>query len=205
MDMSTFENLVGLIREEVRSVLGREPTDEETPSYGLFIKLPEELAEQFPAKPEEPSPPHVTFLYIGIGPTDEEGKGHMFDVLRQEIGDMEPFKAKLDGLGYFKSVNQEDGKVNDRIVPHVKVSFEPEKRQWKGYLWTVLEKAGIDITDSFPNFQPHVTLGYVTDVPHSYKWEGDVPEGEFDVMEIEFWAGDGEVVETFQVGTNDST
>ncbi len=185
-----------VIQEQVRAVIGAEK------SYGLFIKLPSKIADQFPKKKEDSSPPHITLLYIGSGPDDEKGAGidvaKMIDVLRTEISEMEPFEAIFDGVGYFKTVNKEDGNICDRVVSHVKVRFEPEKRQWKGYLWTVLEKAGIDIIDSFPNFSPHCTLSFDYDQPHSFKYEGHVPSGKFMVEEIELW--DGNEVTRFKVG-----
>lgn len=187
------------VREAMDSYLSSVGSDAKR-SFGLFIKLPESIAEQFPHKPEEPSPPHVTFLYIGEGPEDEEEISEMIRILRDEISHMEPFKAVLDGIGYFKSINPEDGTICDRIVSHVKVRFEPEKRQWKGYLWTILEKAGIHVVDSFPNFQPHATLSFDYDKPHSFRYEGEIPHGEFQVEEIELWSGSGNEVETFKVG-----
>ena len=197
------ESIRDIIAEEIRSILESQGGEGSPKTLGLFIKLPESLASKFPEKPEEPSPPHVTFLFIGDKPSDPDEYQKLIETLKREISEMPKFRIVLDGLDYFRTPDRREPELKDqdvRVVSHVKVKFEPEMRPWKGYLWTVLEKEGFVVKDSFPEFKPHVTLGYVDNPPEDYVWEEEVPDGSFEVKQIELW-GHGEDI-TFDVGTS---
>jgi len=42
--------------------------DQLTSHIGVFVPLPADLAKQYPKKVDDPSPAHVTFLYVGDVP-----------------------------------------------------------------------------------------------------------------------------------------
>jgi len=147
---------------------------------GLFIPLPKDLAKKFPSLGEDdPSPSHVTFLYIG----DCKGKRDqkvLVDTLRDACRRWWPgAKATLGGLEYF---THED---KDRRVPHVSVDFDKDLSGFKHRIRQELEENGVEVEDSWPDFKPHVTLGYLPGTDS--EWKGKVPKGSWSFDEMEVW------------------
>lgn len=148
-------------------------------SVGLFIPLPKDLAEQFPSlAPTDNSPPHVTFLYIGSVPPEEDQL--LLDTINKVFSAGLPtIKAKLAGLDYFVHPDKE------RRVAHCPVVFNRGMSELRSRLRSALEDAGIQVGDSFPVYRPHVTLEYLPDTKVEYK--GPVPSGTWEFNEIEVW------------------
>lgn len=147
---------------------------------GLFIPLPRELADKFPSLgKEDPSPSHVTFLYVG-DVKDRKQQEKLVEVLRESLRKWWPrVTATLDKLEYF------DHPDEDRRVPHVSVKFD---KDMSGFLKRVQQEvieAGFDLDVRFPEFKPHVTLAYMPGM--DAKYEGEVPEGEWEFDTMEVW------------------
>lgn len=170
-----------IIKGEVKKLLESKKKNQQ-PSTGLFIRIPEEIANQFPDDrlEKDDSPTHITFLYIGKNYSDEE-KDKMIGVIHRVVSEMPSCKAILNGVDYFQQDNT--------VIPHIKIKFEPDIRAWKNKVWQALEKEGFDIEDGFFDYNPHSTLAYIEDVSEDeeYEWTGVVPTGEFEVKEIELW------------------
>lgn len=148
-------------------------------SVGLFIRLPEHLAEQFPSlAPEDNSPPHVTFLYVGKV-SEEQDEVFLETIHKVFAQGMPSIKAKIIGLEHFDHPDKE------RRVAHCAVRFSSPLSEIRSRLRSALEDAGIEVGDSFPVYRPHVTLAYMPGLDSKY--DGPVPEGEWEFDEIEVW------------------
>lgn len=149
-------------------------------SVGLFIRVPEELAAQFPVKFDEPSPAHVTLLIVGEVP---EGRREEFSRIVQDVCDTVhgPIKAHLAGVDHFVHPG------GDRKVFYSPVRFSKDVAEIRDRLWVSLEDAGFEIKDGFPMaYNPHVTLGYIPDA-HDGQWDGASPGGSWEFNTIEAW------------------
>lgn len=147
---------------------------------GLFIPLPKNLAKKFPSLGEEDdSPSHTTFLYIG----DFKDKKKQ-EVLVEKMKDIcrrywPKIRGTLSGLDYF------DHHDKDRRVPHVRVEFDKDMSGFRHKVKQELAEAGIEVQDSFPEYNPHVTLAYMPGMDS--EWKGRVPKGSWEFNEIEIW------------------
>jgi 2'-5' RNA ligase len=147
---------------------------------GLFIPLPKDLAKKFPPLGKnDPSPSHVTFLYVGDCKKKRDQKV-LVDTLRDSCRRWWPeAKATLGELDYF------DHEDKERRVPHVSVSFDKDLEGFKHRVRQELEEKGIKVEDSWPDFKPHVTLAYL---PGSHgEWRGRIPKGSWEFDEMEIW------------------
>lgn len=148
---------------------------------GLFIRLPDELASQFPSlAPEDDSPPHVTFLYAGkeaIGDREEE----FIEICSQALAAVpSPLKVKVGGLDYFNHAEKE------RRVAFARIDFSYPMGEVKAKLSQALMDAGFPIQDISPLvYNPHATLAYMDGLDSV--WTGPVPEGKFEIDHIEVW------------------
>jgi 2'-5' RNA ligase len=187
------ETLKTYIKSLLESKNNNKEKEDRKMSFGIFIKVPEEFASKYKHKEEDPSPPHITMLIIN---GNEDDKDKIIKVLRKEFSELEKFTVKFDGVSYFKDFNKSKTKLS-KVVSWAKIIFEPDIRPWKGYLWVVLEKNGIDVEDRHVDFVPHSTLSYDYDKNLNFTYKGYVPEGEFIVEEVELW--DGDYVESFKL------
>ena len=171
-----LDRILGMFREA-------DAKDGKTTGYrdgvGLFIRLPEQLAKQFPSlAPEDNSPPHVTFLFIGKVPEEQD------DILLETVNrvfaqGLPTIKAKLGDIDYFVHPDK------DRRVAHCPVVFNRGMSELRTRLRSALEDAGIEVADSFPIYRPHVTLQYVPGTDGTYK--GPAPSGDWEFDEVEIW------------------
>jgi 2'-5' RNA ligase len=148
-------------------------------SVGLFISLPKGLAKRFPTLyPEDNSPSHVTFLYIGEVKGDERQK-ELIQVLKEVFSDCwEDCVGQLQSLEYF------DHEDKDRRVPHMSVAFNRDMEEFRDCVKKGLEEGGFPVQDKFPEFKPHVSLAYMPGMDS--QWDGERPNGawQFDNMEV---------------------
>jgi 2'-5' RNA ligase len=168
------------LEEYIRSII-TESTEESSESYGLFIRVPQPLASEFPPLTEDSSPPHITFLYIGNQVKDLD---KLIEDIRVGLENVKSFKATLNGVEYFR---------NETTVPHIAIELQHDIRPDREQLKASLLEAGHTIQDHWPTYNPHITLAYVPNVDKDYEWDGVVPEGSFMVNEIELW-GDSPVM-----------
>lgn len=145
---------------------------------GIFIPLPKHLARKFPTLyPNDSSPSHVTFMFLGSILDPEEQK-RLVDILRQTMKSWwRDATATLGEMGVF---HQED-----HVVPHVKVDFDRDFKGLRIKLRTILELEGFPVDTKFVDFKPHVTLGYVP----SEEWNNRMkaPRGTWDFDYFEVW------------------
>lgn len=153
-------------------------------SCGVFIRLPERIAKQFPNKDEDDSPPHITVLFVGR--LSAERAGDLLDAVRRGVEGFPAFDIEVTDYGEFVS---DTGLVISHMIPR---SREPHGvATGLTYLHrTVLDAVratGIDI-QAHPMFKPHVTLAYrkAEDGPY----DGPRPQGAWTCSGVEVWVGD---------------
>ena len=144
-------------------------------SVGLFIPLPAELATQYPEKEEDSSPAHVTFLYIGeVAKADEPKFVEALERAFQQIkGPVEAVIGEPD-----RFMNQ------DNKVVFSRVRFSEDLHQLRDEIRESLEHQGVEVGDSFPRWNPHITIEYMG---HGDEWEGEPPTGRWAFDSIEVW------------------
>jgi 2'-5' RNA ligase len=150
-------------------------------NVGLFIPLPEELAEEYPVNEEDPSPPHVTLLYVGEVPKDREEEfiGIVSSVLMTEPG---PIRAWTNGVDKF--VHPTD----PQTVFFTPIRFSRDLGMIRDRITLALGAKGFPVANSFPlAYTPHTTLEYRPGTDHEHGYEGLVPDGAWEFSSIEIW------------------
>jgi len=149
-------------------------------SVGLFIRLPDHMAKQFPPLgPDDMSPPHVTLCIVGAVPKNKEA---LFLRLVNEEAQKLPskIKAQLNQVDFFQNPEA------NRNIPHMSVRFSEDLSYFKFALVDSLQEAGFVLSDSFPTvFRPHVTLAYNPGLHPS--WKGIIPQGLWEFDNFEIW------------------
>jgi 2'-5' RNA ligase len=148
---------------------------------GVFIKLPKNLASQYPSKEEDSSPPHITTLYCGdIRPLTASDAVNIVKKVAKSHSQMECF---VGGLAYF--TNPEGKEIAHSMVE--------AKGLWKlrDDLLYAFKKAGVNDISEFADFTPHVTLEYGDKRDYN---EEDCPNGSFIIRELEIWGRDSKVL-----------
>jgi 2'-5' RNA ligase len=143
---------------------------------GLFIPLPTSLGYQFRPKPQDPSPPHVTFLYLGR--VDGRRIWTFLRVCREALAKIPPFQIQLgpvdhfpageDGVPWFSScqIEKKIYELRAQLIKELRANgFEPEGK-------------GTD------NWAPHTTLAYL---PEGESYNGLPPSGSWLASKIEVW------------------
>lgn len=163
---------------DMRMSLLFEAAEKTIEGMGVFLKLPEKLAKDFPALESDGSPPHVTVLYIGN--VDAARKDDVIETIEKVCSTYEPMEVWVGGLAYFENPKGEQ-------IAHSMV----EAKGLAGLsrdIWDAVMRLGVKVEHSFPDYTPHVTLQYGT--KRDYK--GETPEGNFKCTELEIWIKDGE-------------
>lgn len=153
---------------------------------GLFVKLPENLGSKFKRKSEDPSPAHVTNLYLGDQSPDDEDSivAAAYEIAKKTT----PFNVRINGLGYFKHEEENE------TIAFVKVDSEGLHRL-RTRLVKAMKAHGVEWKDSYGGYKPHVTLDYLE---YGAKWEGTVPSGSWTCKEIEIWGFDTKHIIKFE-------
>jgi DNA topoisomerase IB/2'-5' RNA ligase len=147
-------------------------------SVGFFIPLSAELASQYEVKPEDTSPPHVTFLYVGkVAP---EQVSTFLRVARGVLQDAPPVFGVLNGVDSFVQKDK-----NQRVL-YSRVSFSHDLKPLRDRLWAALTEAGFKVEQAFPAFTPHVTIEY-RDGLNDAVLDQAAPLGSWDCKTIEVW------------------
>lgn len=145
-------------------------------SVGFFLPLPANLAKQFPSRaPEDLSPPHCTFLYVGSVPVEREEE--FLQVSESLFGDLPPrVTATLGEVDYFHHHDK------DRSVAFQQVLFDQDMEWQRLHLINGLRQAGFDVSDSWRVYKPHTTIAYIglnekiKRAPVQGSWEFDTIE-----------------------------
>lgn len=147
-------------------------------SVGFFIPLSAELASQYEVKPEDTSPPHVTFLYVGkVAP---EQVSTFLRVAREVLQDAPPVFGVLNGVDSFVQKDK-----NQRVL-YSRVSFSHDLKPLRDRLWAALTEAGFKVEQAFPAFTPHVTIEYRDGLDDAVLDQA-APSGSWDCKTIEVW------------------
>lgn len=153
---------------------------------GLFAKLPAHLGEKFKRKSEDPSPAHVTTLYLGDQSQADEDSvvAAAYEVAKKTV----PFNIKMNGLSYFEHEDENE------TIALVKIESEGLRRL-RTRLVKAMKAHGVKWEDSYNGFKPHVTLDYLE---YGEEWNGTVPSGSWTCKEIEVWGFDTKHVIKFE-------
>lgn len=146
---------------------------------GLFIRIPANLAAQFPEAPgEDSSPRHVTFLVVGeVSPARRD---EFLSIVHEVVGMFGSFEAAFDGLDWFPQPEE------DTRVFFVRTKFDRDLGALRDKLAGALADAGFEVRNKFPlAYIPHATLSYEDFWDGGY--EGPVPDGTWQVTEMEVW------------------
>tara|TARA_R110000824_G_scaffold287507_4_gene475583 strand:+ start:81 stop:854 length:774 start_codon:yes stop_codon:yes gene_type:complete len=143
-------------------------------SVGLFIPLPESLAKQYPTKDKDTSPAHTTFLYVGNVTKDQEKL--LVDALHVFFAGVGPVRAALGELDHFMN--------HDAKVVFSRIRFSRDLNPLRDTLREYLTDLGFEIADSFPRWNPHVTVAYIG---HNENLKLIAPSGTWDFDGIELW------------------
>lgn len=155
-------------------------------SVGVFIRLPEPLAAEFPKNKQDDSPPHITMLYVGE--CDPVKYAEVLDAVRSVAKDWTPFTLDVSDYGEFVATKPgtapEDNMTIAHMIPrvmHGKTLADLHER-----LWAECEKRGVT-ADHFRDgpFKPHTTLAYVK--PGAAAYSGPRPQGRFVVRYLDLW------------------
>ena len=160
---------------------GWKPTGDGT-RVGLFIPLPETLANQFPSKEEDISPPHVTFLIVGSVPKNREQE--FVDVVNTVLTkEPSPVRARVSGIDRFVHATEE----HQETIFFSQVTFSRDMAEVRDRVWMALESAGFVVGDQHPYaYTPHVTLAYVPGANRP-SYQGPVPHGTWNFNGIHIW------------------
>jgi len=146
---------------------------------GLFIRVPAELASEFPPPTaEDTSPRHITFLYVGQIPA--ERRDEFLAIVADHVEGFGAFDAAFDGLDSFVQPS------DDRRVFFVRAKFDRDVGSLRDRLSGALTDAGFEVLNKFPlAYSPHATLAYVEGIDSKYR--GPVPDGSWRVTAMEVW------------------
>jgi len=155
----------------------------------VVLRLPDEIAEEWPDKPEDDSPPHVSLCYLGEvdGPT----VARVVEAVDEVAGKLDPWAMSMEDYGEFTNA---DGKIIAHMIPRSEGG--PEVAQV-----AALIEAALIARDVVPKvhdgpFKPHATLAYTDG-----DYDGPRPGGRWMVERFEVWAGpDAEPIECYLHG-----
>ena len=145
----------------------------EKESIGLFVRLPNKIALQFPPRSEEDtSPPHITMLYIGSKTAKETDE--IKSLIETELKQHSVLECEVGGVGYFDTP--------DGIVAYSKIDCPGLEKIHKA-LHKVLTDNNIEVEHIDTKFIPHATIEYRDDK----KYTGKESSGNFKIDCIELW------------------
>jgi len=167
-------------RPDLANVVAYDEDHHNGTSVGLFIPLPRELAAQRPSLgDDDSSPAHCTVMYVG----DCKDAGPLIASTRRVLAGTRPFRVGLsEAVSYFEP-NENNGQ---RSVAKLEVLDRRGRglHQLRAQLWAAFERDGVEFSDSFPKYEPHVTLGYLEP---GTKYDGERPRGQWMVGSVALW------------------
>jgi 2'-5' RNA ligase len=152
---------------------------EEGSSVGVFIVLPDDIAEQYPEdgkEGEDSSPPHITAFYIGMLPShfNEKALKTIYDVAKAT----KPFHVKLSKPKKFQ---------NDygQTIWHSPV-VSKRLKDFNAALKHAFMQDHVPFDNKWPEFKPHVTIEYV-DEGEKARYRKVKPAGKWKVDTLWVW------------------
>ena len=125
-------------------------------NVGIFVPLPEDIANQFPPEGkegEDSSPAHVTVLYVG-DLEDSEKQEELIDVVQKTASVLGSFEVNLGRVEEF--VNDENQRVTHSPVEG------KDLHKLHNIMKGVLKFMKISFSDKYPEYKPHVTIEYIS-------------------------------------------
>lgn len=148
---------------------------------GVFIRLPEDLASQFPPqRGEDDSPPHQTLLFIGDVPREDIPR--LARIVEQVTAKHAPFEVEVTDYGEFENP---EGKVIPHMIPRALGDPDPSFALHKELREQVMAH-GFRVNHHPGPMKNHITLGYLEP---GETYTGPRPRGRFTVDAVELWAG----------------
>lgn len=154
---------------------------------GVYIRVPEPLARWVPYKAQDPSPPHITMLYIGTA-TPEQAAA-LNETVRLQASTLPPVAIELTGeVGYF---DNDRGDGSTQRVAYAKVEIDAAQ-ELHDLLRAAASMHGIEVKHANYNesFTPHVTLAYLA---AGEEYDGPVPSGKWIADSLEVWHDETQV------------
>lgn len=152
---------------------------------GIFLRLPDDLAETLPSiSDRDPSPRHATLLIVGE--CDHDQLKGVIKACQEVAKTLESFDVELTDFGEFKNAKNE---TIAHLIPRADAdtSFEEIHRA----LRDAVVKEGMEPAHYSGPFKPHVTIAYL---PEGESFGGERPEGKFKAEAFEVWGeAEGEV------------
>ena len=163
---------------EIFEVVEWSKNGEEHNSGGLFIKLPRELSKQFPSNEVDKSPKHITLVYIdNINSIPEE---KLLNIVQELCLQTKPFPVRF-GPNAKSFPRGDDG---EPVVAPVKSS---KLKRFHNMIKETLRSNQIAADSKFPEYLPHVTLGYAQNRKEKRALKDLKLAGEFIVKEVWIW------------------
>jgi 2'-5' RNA ligase len=149
----------------------------------IGLKLPHETARllhglEVEGEPVGTDTMHVTVLYLGKGVTTRQIT-KAITAAEKIISNTPPFLLKTNKVTCFPK--GEDG------VPIIAKINSPELIEFHSSLKLAFDKAGVDYSNRFPDYKPHVTLAYNDKVIEDIRFEDTL---QWAAHEVTLWGGD---------------
>jgi 2'-5' RNA ligase len=155
----------------------------------LGIKVPHEIARALAGIDISPqgekvtlSTMHVTILYLGKE-TPVEKLLAATEAAFSVTSTFPPFQVETSLVSTF-SANPDDG------IPIIARIDSPALHELKDALKASFKKAGVEFPDKYPEYKPHVTLGYSQDLETEIRDKKIAPPVQWGVGEVVLWGGD---------------
>lgn len=132
--------------------------------------------------PEPPGKFHITMLYIGKD-IDIARIGSMIEPIFSVTSQTRPFTVATSHATTFPP-NPDDGTP---IIARVQSN---ELHTLRAAIVGAFTSAGIEFSNKYPDYTPHVTLGYSKDPEVSGLIDIDFPTLEWGAAELTLWGGD---------------
>jgi len=125
-------------------------------SLFVYVKLSEWVADRYGSKAEDDSPPHVTVLYCGKQTAEAAGKARA--AIEKAAEGLMPFGIEGRGKDHFAGC--EDGGRKDAVYTPIRDGAD-KLAAARSLLAAAVRAAGVEWTDTHPEYKPHVTIRYV--------------------------------------------
>lgn len=156
-------------------------------SIGVFLRVPKDIGKgRLPLGLQDTSPPHITVIYVGKFP--QEKAKYLQGVVQGVVRGTKPFRVQLDDKVTYFPPNDEGLRVAKLAV------FSDDLKVLRQRLWDAFKSKGIPFSDSFPKYKPHLTLAYLKP---GMTYQGPVPQGRWNVDNVELWGWDTDTVVPF--------
>lgn len=151
----------------------RDAREPETCSLVIVLRAPKDVAQWVPFKPEDPSAPHVTLLYVGkVAPPKMLA---IIDAVRCVLAETSTLTIDVDGVDYFD---------NDERVAYTRIRKTPELQTLHARLREAVIACGVAPQHYASDFTPHLTLAYLA--PNE-EYAGPVPPHGWTATGAELW------------------